>query len=128
MKFTKTQWIAITALIVPTIIGLLSLFSPHEPTQKISDSPDSINTLGQTGGTNIVNRASLLIEVPTGPVNGINLVFVVSHKPVYLNEDGIDRFEYLDYTYIDHKITFLNIAEAPTYAIRSFYATDGGNN
>lgn len=49
-KFTKNQWIAIAAITVPAILGLIYfIFSKPSFTQS-----GKINTVGQSGGTNLV--------------------------------------------------------------------------
>ncbi len=55
-RLSTTQWIMIAA-IIPSILSIvLMLVLPNTNTQqKINDSPNSINTIGQLGGTNIIN-------------------------------------------------------------------------
>ncbi len=118
MKFTKNQLISIIGLIfVPFIIG----FWGYSNSTKVSVNGNGNATAVGANAQATVNNKPLLIETPVGEVNGINLIFKVSHKPLYLNEDGLDRFEGLDYAYSNGKITLLNSAEAPSYAIKSFY-------
>lgn len=49
-KFTKNQWIAIAAIVVPAILGFIYfIFQKSSLIQS-----GKINTIGQSGGTNLV--------------------------------------------------------------------------
>jgi len=52
--FNKNQWIAISGSLIVLGVGLAALYFQQATTrQSVENSPSSINTIGQTGGTNI---------------------------------------------------------------------------
>ena len=53
-KFSKNQWIAISGTLAVLIVGFATIYFQQPTTkQSVDHSPGSINTIGQTGGTNI---------------------------------------------------------------------------
>lgn len=59
-KFSKTQWIGISGTMAVFIVGFATIyFQDQTNKQSVKDSPNSINTIGQTGGTNIISNVSL---------------------------------------------------------------------
>lgn len=104
---------AISGLIVVWVSG-----GGGENTMQIEDSPGSINTIGQIGNNTIDNSESLLIEEPQGNIDGMNRIFFVSHRPVYLIDDGLWRFENSGYRYSTGTI-IMDIP--PAFDLRSFY-------
>ena len=73
----------------------------------------------------LVNTGSggVLIETPTGTVNGINLIFTVAHTPLYIVADDAIRFEVGGgYSYAGGTIT-MSASIPPTVYIKSFYSS-----
>ena len=60
-KFSKGQWIAISGVIAVVVVGVATIyFQSGASSQRVVDSPGSINTVGQSGGINIVNSDETL--------------------------------------------------------------------
>lgn len=58
-KFTTNQWIGISSTIAVLIVGFVTIYFQRSTNQiSVQDSPNSINTIEQTGGTNIINNVS----------------------------------------------------------------------
>lgn len=60
------------------------------------------------------------VETPSGTIDGANTVFTVSNAPIYINIDGVNKYETLHYTYSAGTITITD-GSPPVLFIKSHY-------
>ncbi|MEK7208717.1 MAG: hypothetical protein AAB677_00465 [Patescibacteria group bacterium] len=94
-KYKKEFSLFVLFSLLLTIIGLVNywpVFKSKLPTQNIKNSPDSINTIGQTGGSNQINniypkptlisKKYLSINIPDGDYYKHELLLSIKYPSV----------------------------------------------
>lgn len=57
IQLTKNQWIRVAGVVAVLVVGIATIyFSKTTPEQKVTDSPGSINTIGQIGSNTMINN------------------------------------------------------------------------